>query len=155
MIIWLRSQLMALDRMWSRAHCLSHRILHTLEAAANALQRLAQPGLDLVKLLRDQRETSQQIVQVVVDLRHPVRDHAHLALHVVHRVDRAVHVLLRLLLQPIQGHLTRRDLLVHDSNLTPHLAHFRLDLGAQVGQRAQVVLHNGLVQGVESAKESN
>lgn len=101
MIVRLRGQLVALDRMRSRSDRLLHSLLNALETAANALECLSQARLDLIELLRDQREASQQIVQIVIDLRHPVGDHAHLALHIVHRCNGAVHVLFRLLLQPI------------------------------------------------------
>lgn len=73
-------------------------LLNRLEAVPDTFKRRAQPGFDLAKFLGDQRQSTQQVVQVLVDLSHAAGDESHLALHAIHGGDGSVDINLGLLL---------------------------------------------------------
>jgi hypothetical protein len=78
------------------------------------------------------------------------RTHRDLALHAIHGRQRAIHINFGLLLQPVERLFRRRNLLVHDANLSPHLTHLGFDLRTQIGQRAVVIVQNGGVDVVKA-----
>jgi len=102
--------------------------LHRLQPDPDALQRFAQPDFNLLELLRDQRQPSKQVVEVLVHLGHAARDRRHLSVHAVHRRGRAVDEHVRLPLERGQRGCRVGERLVHDSDLPPHLTDFRFDL---------------------------
>lgn len=116
------------------------------EAAADVVQSLTESELDLVELLSDEGQAAKQVVQVGVDLLHAIGDQADLSFHRVHCADGAVDIELGLFLEAVEGLPTRRNFLVHNSDLAPDLTHFRLDFAAEVNQGCIVVLENTVVQ---------
>lgn len=51
-----------------------HFILDNLESAANIIQSLSQTRFNLVEFLCDQRETTQKIIQILIQARHAASD---------------------------------------------------------------------------------
>jgi hypothetical protein len=78
-------------------------------------------NLDHVELPGDERNASEQVVEVSVDLSHGAAELSDLAAHVVHGGEAAIDVGLGLALQPVQGAHRLRQLAVHDTDLAPHL----------------------------------
>lgn len=138
------------DPMRARAYVLLYLVLDRLEAAADVVERVTQAQFDLVEFLRDQRQATEQVVQVGVNLLHAVGDESDFSFHRVHCGDSSVDIDLSLLLETVERLLAGSDFLVHDADLSPHLAHLRLDLAAQIDQRQVVVLQDSVVQLVQS-----